>query len=302
MKIIVVYHNADFDGIFCREIVKQIFKISDVEYVGWNYGDPEPKVNLEDKLFILDLSIDGLMSHPNLTWIDHHKTAIDKYSKDIHGYRIDGVAACRLTWQWFNCFSGSLPTKEDYINRIVIEPYSVRLAGEYDIWDKRDSNTDVFQFGLRSTKDLDWNRLLEFNKKLSISEIEALIDVGHTNLLNPDGTTNNPYIYNLLDNGKLLQEYQQNNDTSIIKRGYDLTFEGIKFLALNTPRCNSLSFKSGINPEHQALLGYYFDGTKWNVSLYGVEGISPDLSEIAKKYGGGGHKQACGFNTKTLPF
>lgn len=31
MKIVVIYHNADFDGIFCREIAKKALGEKDVE-------------------------------------------------------------------------------------------------------------------------------------------------------------------------------------------------------------------------------------------------------------------------------
>jgi uncharacterized protein len=104
MKTVVIYHSADFDGIFCREIARK-FLPPDTIFIGWNYGDPVEEIkngiNDEDRLYILDLSIDELMGHPNLIWIDHHKSAIEKYPATIPGYRIDGVAACRLVWQWF---------------------------------------------------------------------------------------------------------------------------------------------------------------------------------------------------------
>jgi hypothetical protein len=42
---------------------------------------------------------------------------------------------------------------------------------------------------------------------------------------------------------------------------------------------------------------------KWTVSLYGVPHRPDlDLSPIAVKHGGGGHRQACGFTTDQLPF
>jgi hypothetical protein len=149
-KTVVIYHRADFDGLFCREIAKKF--MPEAELIGWDYGDPVPSVPPVCTLYILDLSIDELMDHGGLIWIDHHKTAIDKYPNTILGYRIDGVAACRLAWQWFtreqdggkDSFGSAydLPQKQHFVERIVGEPYAVRLAGEYDIWDKRDSNSE----------------------------------------------------------------------------------------------------------------------------------------------------------------
>src|SRR5512138_813842 len=101
MKTTVIYHSADYDGIFCREIARKF--LPDAELIGWNFGDPKVLDNGSDIFYILDLSpecIDNTLDYSDIIWIDHHKTSIEKYPSDIPGYRIDGVAACRLAWQW----------------------------------------------------------------------------------------------------------------------------------------------------------------------------------------------------------
>ena len=35
----VVYHSADFDGVFCREVAKRHLGDVGVRYVGWNFGE-----------------------------------------------------------------------------------------------------------------------------------------------------------------------------------------------------------------------------------------------------------------------
>ena len=69
---VVIYHKSDFDGIFCREIARKFLGEDGVEYVGWEYGEPTPVVREIQNLYILDLSVDELMEHPKLIWIDHH--------------------------------------------------------------------------------------------------------------------------------------------------------------------------------------------------------------------------------------
>lgn len=293
-KKIVIYHKADFDGVFCREIAKRF--IPDAILIGWDYGDPEPDVSGADQIYILDLSVDSLMSHPGLVWIDHHKTAIDKYPGTIPGYRIDGVAACRLTWQWFLQQQRKalgmiwlLPDKTQFIDCLVLEPEAVRLAGQYDIWDKRDPNSELFQHGLRSEDltSLVWDILLPPLHASPDQEASAAQKVSQ-----------------LLEAGKAIQfSKHRENDSIIRSNGFTIQFEGLTFLACNAARYNSQLFSAGINPDHDGLLGFNWDGTKWKVSLYGVPGKPDvDLSEIAKKYGGGGHKQACGFTTGYLAF
>lgn len=290
LKTIVIYHRADFDGIFCREIAKKF--MPEAELIGWDYGDPVPEVSLDCRLYILDLSVPELMAHPNLVWIDHHKSAIEKYPSKIRGVRIDGVAACRLAWQWFFHESGRGEesegnpwTKEDYTECCVTEPLAVRLAGEYDIWDKRDPNAELFQHGLRScdlTPEI-WNDLLAVTK---------------------NGYYNTKMVDELLIAGKAIQYAKtQENESIITSYGFDVEFEGLKFLACNHARFNSLLFTAGLKPEHDACLGFNWTGKDWRVSLYHAPGREHhDLSQIAIRYGGGGHRGACGFRAKTLPW
>lgn len=286
-KTLVIYHRADFDGIFCYRIAKRFFDASsgyDVTYLGWDYGDPVPEVASPTIVIMLDISVEGLMDYEHLTWIDHHKSAIDKYWTTIPGYRIDGVAACRLAWQYFNFSYGwdskGKPTKEDFVERRVTEPEAVRLAGEYDIWDKRDPNAELFQHGLRSRflGDRDWRYLL--------SDLDGEL------------------VPNLLNAGMAVQYAKVTENASIIKgTGFTVVFEGLNFLACNTARYNSHLFTAGILPEHDALLGFNFNGRHWKVSLYHAPGKEHhDLSLIAVKHGGGGHRGACGFEVDELPF
>jgi hypothetical protein len=298
-KTVCIYHRADFDGIFCREIARK-FLPPDTEFIGWDYGDPTPNVPPDCALYILDLSVDALMDHGGLVWIDHHKSAIEKYSHDIKGYRIDGVAACRLAWFYFTAlerykaqtetadftwFQGHYPwaTKQDFVDRKVSEPYAVQLAGEYDIWDKRDPNAEVFQHGLRS-------------RELTAED--------WSDLLRTDSAGAQVFIVELLDAGSAIQYAKTQENADIIRAyGFTVHFEGLTFLACNHARFNSLLFTAGLKPEHDALLGFNYTGSDWRVSLYHAPGKEHhDLSKIAVKYGGGGHRGACGFRLARLPF
>lgn len=303
-KIIVIHHSADYDGIFCREIARKF--LPDAELIGWDFSDKPLEIPECDILYVMDLPLDrpfGFVwdkehhSHryfkSDVIWIDHHKSSIESHPTDIPGYRIDGVAACRLAWQWFvrerdggkDSFGVpyNLPQKEHYIERVVGEPLAVRLAGEYDIWDKRDPRSEVFQFGLRS-------------QDLNTEAWKALLG---------DNPLAEDFAQQLLEQGTILQRYQQQTDASVVNhRSFLVEFDGLKFLALNTARCNSLTFAALDKPEtgHDALLGFYWkDG--WNISMYHANHRKDlDLSTTAKSHGGGGHRGACGFRTSVLPF
>lgn len=289
--ITVIHHSADFDGIFCREIARKF--LPDAKLIGWDYSDPGLEFPKEGTVYVLDLSPDCFWENPlraefieRLIWIDHHKSAIEKYAgTNINGYRIDGVSACRLAWQWFaecgsDAFARSiLPGKSEFTERKVAEPWSVRLAGEYDIWDKRDPDAELFQHGLRS---------------------EELYPTTWDSLLSEDGAT----VVRLLNQGRALQYAKTKENESIINSlGFTIQFEGLNFLACNHARYNSFLFTAGLQPEHDACFGFKYSKGKWEVSLYHAPGKEHhDLSEIAKKYGGGGHRGACGFRVDKLPF
>lgn len=50
-------------------------------------------------------------------------------------------------------------------------------------------------------------------------------------------------------------------------------------------------------------MGFYRTAKGWTVSLYHAKHRTDlDLSAIATKFGGGGHRGACGFQCETLPF
>jgi oligoribonuclease NrnB/cAMP/cGMP phosphodiesterase (DHH superfamily) len=243
-----------------------------------------------------------------LIWIDHHKSSIESHPDTIIGYRIDGVAACRLAWQWFaHHIDPNRQTKQDFVDRKVSEPLAVRLAGEYDIWDHRGDGDLEFQFGLQSRElsESDWDNLLSVERP-TIDELERLISVGHDkDLINPDGTFIPPAVHQLLSIGKTLMDYEKKNNAGVMHRSFLVEWEGLKFLALTTARCNSLTFEAKDVPEtgHDALMGFYYNGSKWIVSLYHAQHRKDiDLSQIAVKYGGGGHRGACGFQTDKLPF
>lgn len=308
MKTTVIYHSADFDGIFCREIARRF--LPEAELIGWNFGEPPVdyfKISGRN-VVVMDLPLDaptGAKFPDDLTktidlkgryygsestvWIDHHKTSIDTHPASIPGYRIDGVAACRLAWQWFVRESDGgkdsfgtpydLPKKQHFVDRVVGEPRAVRLAGEYDIWDHRGDGDLEFQFGLRAQKQIDWANLLDVGEAL--------------------------YTMKLVEDGELVMRYATEQDASMSRRAAFLVeWEGLKFLCLNTGRFNSQTFAAVDKPEtgHDALLGFNFNGKLWTFSLYhAAHRKDLDLSEIAKRYGGGGHRGACGFTAAKLP-
>ena len=207
--------------------------------------------------------------------------------------------------------NNSLPSKQDFVDRKVSEPLAVRLAGEYDIWDKRDPRAELFQHGLRS-RDLNgwWEGLLSDEATASVAEIENRLEQGSKFELLPNGNIKVPglgerMVSKLLKGGEVIQFARANEYRDVItQQGFTVQFEGLTFLACNSHELDIRSqlFEAGIKPHHDALLGFTFTGKDWRVSMYRIDGKNADILRIAKEYGGGGHRGACGFHIISLPF
>lgn len=232
MKTTVIYHSADYDGLFCREIARNFLPAA--ELIGWDFGD-KPLAIPQGRVYVLDLPIDRVFGYnfalegikvalpvidfSNFVWIDHHASSLATHPKDILGYRIDGVSACRLAWQWFKYQTEcedetqfTLPTLSDFKGRFVAEPLAITLAGEYDVWQHENSKEDdiAFQFGLDAQLTIDWAGLLQM------------------------GEDAEDYVDGILIDGRPIKHCIEKRDAETASRSAHLIkWDGLIFLALN---------------------------------------------------------------------
>lgn len=272
------YHN-DLDGKCSAAIVVKAMKNKEddgtgFQYIEMNYNKEFPFdiIDKNEEVVIVDYSLqnDGdfekLMDLTSrITWIDHHKTAIEKWKHldgKIKGIRRDGVAGCVLTWEYY--FDA---------NQI---PTVVSLLGDYDVWTFVWTGTMELQMGIKlyDTNPLSgmWRNWLsvQYNPREEINE------------------------------GKALIKYQNNKNAELVKAWSFITeFEGYKVIACNAGSVNSQLFDS-VTEDYDLMMPFAYDGKQWGISIYTKKDI--DVSELAKKYGGGGHAKAAGFQCSKLPF
>ena len=246
---------------------------------------PMDSIISDETVFIVDYSISPdemrqlLTITKNVIWIDHHKTAIDKYKDfefDILGIRADGTAACMLTYLYFQHLNKSWKMDQDAV------PMSIQLIADWDVWKfEFGDDTRYFMVAFNSydfhPKSTNWNWLT------------ATAD-------DNDGVE--PYLA-FIEDGKTMRIFRDGWARDYMSLGFEVEFEGYRCFALNLGRCNSEYFKSVKEKQYDILMAFVFDGSQYSVSLYSTE---VDVSEIAKKYGGGGHKKASGFQCKELLF
>lgn len=281
-QTIIFYHNADLDGKASAAIILEKFPNSILYGVDYYNNLDEYKDKLLDKdIFMVDFSFsdpkDMIYLKENykdsFIWIDHHKTSIDnsiQYNyNDINGIREIGKSGCELTWKYFNH------------NKQI--PKAIFYLGRYDVWD-HDIDKDIlpFQYGMRlyenNPTDKIWSTLLE-NSIFSRSITTEIII-----------------------RGNIIIEYERLQNNKISKsQCYTIDFEGYKALVVNRGYLNSLFFNNVYDTySHDILISYSKYPKNWKVSIYCPIDKDINVAEIAKKYGGGGHKGAAGFYLKDI--
>ena len=279
-KMKCFYHSADLDGHCSGAIIKR--RYPECEMIGINYGQEFPWESIEEGeiVFMVDFSLQpfSLMERLNslckLIWIDHHKTAIDAaYEAGFlaHEQSLEvGKAGCELTWV--------------HIYPHLAIPEGVYLLGRYDVWDlAAHPNIMKFQYGMRSHDDT-----------LPDSEIWEFV-------LN----THNLVFHNrTCENGEIVLDYQKSQSSKYAKAcAFDTEIVGLPAIAMNVGMANSQMFESVFDLEkHKIMMPFVWKDGKWTVSLYTVNETGIDVGLIAKSFGGGGHKQAAGFQCSELPF
>ena len=273
------YHSADLDGHCSGALVKRFFPLC--ETIGINYGQDFPWESIEagERVFMVDFSLQPftdmikLRGMCDLTWVDHHETAISEARKNdfiVDGKLAIGIAGCELVWRY-------LYPKDPV-------PRAVYLLGRYDVWDHEDEDALPFQYGMRQYTNTFpdntgfWEEVLTHNYLW-----EKIADTGRTLLS-----------YEAAQNEKFCRAYS-----------FETNFNGFTGICANRGFTNSKVFDSVYDPEkHHMMITFCrlkLPAKKWTVSLYSTRG-DVNCGDVAKLFGGGGHKGAAGFQCDKLPF
>ena len=273
------YHSADLDGKLSGFLVKHVYPFAEMRPI--DYGEEFPWEVLADDVvvFMVDFSLPHeemlkLKSEANLVWIDHHRTALEWDSEEIMGLRRAGVGACELTWEYL---MKSAP------------PLAVKLISDYDVWNLQDRRVLSFQYGCR-VHQTDPATVEGRNFWISV-----LWDEHHQPIYS------DRFLRRILLEGEVCLDYEKIRNEDLCRRySFSVMFEGYRGIALNEAKAGSRTFESVYGPYYDLMISFAFDGKSWTVLLRTDRDI--DVSEIAKKYGGGGHKQAAGFVAENILF
>jgi len=264
--IIVIYHDNCSDG--AGAAYAAWTKLGDAaEYVPAHYGNEPPDVTGKE-VYIVDFSyprevlLDMQQKAKSLLVLDHHKTAeADLKGLDFAVFDMER-SGCLIAWNYFR--PDELP------------PKALVFIQDRDLWKFAFPETRDFCTGLRATmndfRDLDW-----------ISTDDA-IELG----------------------AALNAEFDRDLDT-LEKRAYLMLVvnevgEVLSGLAVNATAKYASELGNRLAKKSAFGCVYSYDGSRkeWQYSLRSTN-EGPDVSSIAKRHGGGGHRNAAGFAGKDAP-
>lgn len=273
MSKMVIYHNNCYDGVTAAWVAYKALDpafeggVSDVEYVPCNYSDSPPDVT-DKEVYIIDFSFkrpileEMRTKAKSLVILDHHKTAEEALAGFPNAIFDMNRSGAGIAW--------------DYFFPNTPRPDLVNYVEDRDLW----------RFALPSSKKVNafiqsWDIDLQtwihnVGPQFSSRNLETIVNEGESLL-----RIENKYVKQICANAELkkigtnIGPYVQ---TSI------LMSEVCDYLIKNYP---------GNYP-----FAWYSFKRKDGKIQYGLRSRSDfDVSVIAKMFGGGGHKQAAGFET-----
>lgn len=316
------YHSRDADGICSAAIIRKRYPDTPLSnFIGWDYGMPFPDLKtipFDTPIIIVDISfidldnpnpfwyMEALAKHSSnqITWIDHHASAIDDYKDYITNYPgtswgkvclNSAIAACEGTW-W------------EMFPKIPV-PTAVNYLGIYDSWRNADTafwkNTIYpFQLGLR----LDCNSLDTFPMYLledyKTTEEAFTVEINDwtkdPNLAPTPKLPTNDLINSIVNDGKIIMKYQTMQNVARAKTSaFERIFEGKRAICM-IGAIGSNPFNSVYDPaKHDIMLAASFQNESWSISLY-TSHEDIDVSKICQRFGGGGHPKAAGFRVDDI--
>ena len=284
-KVLVVYHRADFDGIFSCCVVGKWLTENHLEYevLGYDYSDKEvPDVrNWPEKyrmLVMVDVSFPpAVMSRlksemEQFRYEDHHEVSIRLsqgygYS-DLLGRRDISVAAVENTW--LDLFPGQ-PM-----------PDIIKFVGASDTW-----NMDRYNWETETVPvDLSLEATYGISYQNIFSAFETLLGYSHEEIRKQ-----------FMIPGRLIKTYNDKKNASFCKRySFEVLVDNkYKAIAILSPEFSSSILGSRYADYDLFIIANRVSSEFYKVSLYRKdEPGSCDIScgEYCYKFGGGGHKNA----------
>lgn len=297
-RALIAYHANCIDGFTaCWVAVTALEKEGvKVDTLGMEYNQGstlellaalDKTVPAYDELYVVDfsLSVGTLVAiqreNPDLqtTVLDHHKTAFERYAPgmEVQPASILDSLVYGATIKLRNHMSGAAICWVHFNPEAGYTPQLITYTEDYDLWN--------FRFGDK-TKYINKYLVAQYKTLREWDSIATRMDTAGG-------------MSKILAAGKILQTLHDNKVADIAEQAVPIKMCGFDGLAVGCPQeltsdvGHTLATKSGT---FGAMYTVDLAGNriKWSLRSNGEF----DVSRMAKYYGGGGHKNAAGFETK----
>lgn len=267
MKTKVLYHRSCNDGFSAAYCAWTVLGDS-ADYIGVSYGEDPPTINQGDRIYVVDFSYPRAVMQSwekvatELVVLDHHKTA----QEALQG----------LSFATFDLTKSGAVLAWEYWHPDEPVPTLIQYVQDRDLWRKQLPLTDEVFVMLRSFK----------------KEFEIWDTLAHL--------SSNDFLSLAKVIGTPILERRQRDVEAIASTCTWTEIGGYQVPTVHTSK-----------PSLTSDIGHYlckqfreapFSAVQWSdrdgKTKWGLRSVGDfDVSYIAKQYGGGGHKNAAGFET-----
>jgi uncharacterized protein len=265
----IIYHHNDEDGWASAAIIIKLFP--DAELVACYHKNKYEFVEDYDNVFVVDFTFSSeemnqlKNTNKRFVWIDHHISAMQNVQGEFEGVRREGTSACKLCWEYFFP-NESTPQIIDFINGL-------------DIWDFSKKGTKEFISFLESELELE-------------NEVKQILE-----MMNNFGDEEYSQAISL---GTQINKFKEKITAKQEIRGVKKDFQGFKakvfFSNSNNSHLGNEALMKNTDIDIAVMIDFVIinNEAKYKYSLRSRE---VDVAELAKRFGGGGHPRAAGFES-----
>lgn len=258
---LVIYHANCVDGFTSAWVAKNALQGS-VEFVAAHHNQPAPDVTGKE-VYICDFS------YPREILLDMHSKAASLVVLDHHKTAQEALTG--IDFCFFDMHRCGAAMTWDYFhnhNQPGSRHWLVDYVQDRDLWTwaLKDSKAISSAISCRPFSFIDWDEMA--NKS--------------------------PFLLSL--EGTVIEQYKETQMELHLKQAYITTFDGKEVPALNATSLNS-ELANVLSKGYDFAVVWSFLGN--GLYRYSLRTNSTfDTTEVAKKYGGGGHQAASGFTYK----
>ena len=272
-NILVLYHADCMDGYAAAWAAWKVFS-NQALYQAVRHHTPLPHFTDGMEIYIVDFCypIDELVSAAQraskIVVLDHHISA----QKDFEAYQKNSVIPDNLEIKFVQNHSGCMIVWQ-YFQGNIEPPMLLQHIEDHDLWRHLLPKTEAIC------------KALYLRLPVHFSAFEKI------------------KLPALQQEGALLVKQQQLNVSRLLKARHNVRLNNIKGLAVNAPGMFSSDLGHELaNKSGSFGLTYFYHG-KRKCYECGLRSIGDfDVSELARMYGGGGHKNAAGFSVNQATF